>query len=121
MSSTKVFKKNELKARRKKRVRSNIHGDAVRPRLSVFRSAKHIYAQVINDEQGTTLVSASSFEKGSDKARANMTACESIGLRLAERCLAKNITKVVFDKNGNKYHGRIKVLADKAREGGLLF
>jgi large subunit ribosomal protein L18 len=87
----------------------------------VFRSARHIYAQVINDELGVTLASASSFEKGSERVSANMAGCESIGLRLAERCLAKNITKVVFDKNGNKYHGRIKVLADKAREGGLLF
>jgi large subunit ribosomal protein L18 len=114
-------KKSELKARRKKRVRKNVHGDSSRPRLSVFRSAQHIYAQVINDDLGVTLVSASSFEKGSPKQRANMVNCEAIGLRIAERCLAKNITKVVFDKNGNKYHGRIKVLADKAREGGLQF
>ncbi len=113
--------KTELKARRKKRVRKTVSGTSERPRLSVFRSAQHVYAQVINDELGVTLVSASSFEKGSSKARANMIVCETIGSRIAERCLAKNITKVVFDKNGNKYHGRIKVLADKAREGGLLF
>lgn len=116
-----ISKKNALKARRKKRVRKAISGTGERPRLSVFRSARHVYAQVINDETGVTLASASSFEKGSNKQRANMVVCENIGQRLAERCLAKNITKVVFDKNGNKYHGRVKVLAEKAREGGLLF
>jgi large subunit ribosomal protein L18 len=109
-----------LRTKRKLRVRKKVNGTAERPRLSVFRSDRHIYAQVINDLAGETLASVSSFEKG-EKQRASVTICASLGKKLAERCKAKNINAVVFDKNGFMYHGRIKALADGAREGGLQF
>ena len=109
-----------LRARRKKRVRGKVTGTADRPRLSVFRSATHVYAQVIDDSEGKTLVSVSSFEKGNHK-RANTDVCGELGKTLAERCKGKNIDKIVFDKNGYNYHGRIKALAEGAREGGLNF
>src|SRR5690348_4946479 len=110
--------------RRQKRTRSNISGTAERPRMTVSRSSRHVYVQVIDDVTGHTLASVSTFEKGtakSDKSLANVEACATVGKRLAERCLAKKISKVVFDKGGNKYHGRIKAIADGAREGGLDF
>ncbi|MBP6218348.1 MAG: 50S ribosomal protein L18 [Oligoflexales bacterium] len=109
-----------LKLRRKKRVRKKIEGTAERPRLSVFKSAKHIYAQVIDDEKGVTLAQVSSFEKG-QKMKANVEACSELGRLVAERCKLKNIEKIVFDKNGNMYHGRIKAFADGARVAGLIF
>jgi large subunit ribosomal protein L18 len=109
-----------LRTRRKMRIRKKITGTVARPRLSVFRSDRHIYAQVIDDAAGATLVSVSSFEKGNHK-RANAGVCSDLGKTLAERCKAKNITTVVFDKNGFTYHGRVKALADGAREGGLQF
>lgn len=110
----------ELKLRRKKRIRKKIRGTSERPRLSVFKSAKHIYAQVIDDVKGHTLVSVSSFEKGAHK-RANVKACEELGRLVAERCMSSQIEKIVLDKNGNKYHGRVKAFADGARSGGLSF
>lgn len=113
-------KRLELKNRRKKRVRKKISGTSERPRLSVFKSSTHIYAQVIDDVKGNTLVSVSSFEKGAHR-RANVTVCEELGKIVAERCKNNNIDKIVFDKNGNKYHGRIKAFADGARVGGLSF
>ncbi len=116
----KTLKKVALRQRRKRRIRGKINGTAERPRLSVFRSASHVYAQVIDDTEGKTLVAISSFEKGNHR-RANKDVCGEIGKTLAERCKAKNITSVVFDKNGYKYHGRIQILADAAREGGLTF
>lgn len=106
--------------KRKKRVRKKVEGSEARPRLSVFRSAKHIYAQVINDELGQTLVSISSFEKGKH-ASANVEACKDLGKTLADRCKAKNIAAVVFDRNGCRYHGRVKAFAEAVREGGLNF
>jgi large subunit ribosomal protein L18 len=118
---TKSGDKAALKARRKSRIRKKVSGTAERPRLSVFRSARHVYAQVIDDITGRTLVAASSFERDAQKTSANVVACAEIGKVLAQRCIDKKITMVVFDKNGNKYHGRIKALADGAREGGLAF
>lgn len=113
-------KKAELLKKRKKRIRSKISGTAERPRLSVFRSTKHVYVQVIDDKAGKTLAQASSFEKEL-KSSANVDGCKDIGKRLAERCIAQNIQSVVFDKNGKKYHGRVKAIADSARENGLKF
>ena len=113
--------KSELKLKRKRRIRKKITGTAERPRLSVFRTAKHVYCQVINDVTSTTILSASSFEKGNKLSSANKTVCEEVGKTLAKRCKEKNIGKVVFDKNGNLYHGRIKAIADGARAEGLIF
>ncbi len=109
-----------LKLRRKRRIRKKISGTGERPRLSVFRSARHVYAQVIDDIAGKTIVGISSFEKGNHKS-ANTDVCFELGKVLAERCKEKNVSRIVFDKNGNQYHGRIKALADGAREGGLEF
>ena len=114
-------KKKSLQAiRRKKRVRAKVSGTEIRPRLCVSRSTKHVYAQVIDDIAGVTLASASSFEKGEHQL-ANITVCGEVGKRLAERCKEKSIGKVVFDRNGRTYHGRVKALAEGAREGGLEF
>lgn len=118
---TKAGDKAALKARRKSRIRKKVSGTTERPRLSVFRSARHVYAQVIDDTTGHTLAAASSFEHAAVRTSGNVVACAEIGKVLAQRCIDKKITKVVFDKNGNKYHGRIKALADGAREGGLAF
>ena len=111
--------------RRKIRVRKSVRVAASgRPRLSVFRSSKHIYAQVIDDAQGRTVASASSIEKdmrGKLKSGADTTAAAEIGKILAERALAAGVTKVIFDRGGYQYHGRVKALADAAREGGLSF
>lgn len=112
--------KAALKKRRKLRVRKKIQGTPEQPRLSVFRSAKNVSAQVIDDLSGKTLVSISSFEKGS-RAAAGKDGCGELGKKLAERCKAKDIGTVVFDRNGNLYHGRVKAFADGAREGGLKF
>jgi large subunit ribosomal protein L18 len=112
-------------ARRTAKVRRNVRraaGD--RARLSVFRSSKHIYAQVIDDVKGETLVSASSLEKevrGGAKTGANIASAKAIGRLVAERATAKGIKNVVFDRGGYLFHGRIKALADAAREGGLNF
>jgi large subunit ribosomal protein L18 len=95
-----------------------------RKRLSVFRSSKHIYAQVIDDEKGETLASASSIEKdtrASLKTGADIGAAKAVGKLVAERALGKGITEVVFDRGGYRYHGRVKALAEAAREGGLKF
>lgn len=117
----KTSEKSVLRERRKKRIRKKIGGGtAERPRLSVFRSDKHVYAQVIDDLQGVTMASVSSFEKGNHR-RANIGVCQELGKALAERCKAKNISAVVFDKNGFAYHGRVKALAEGARDGGLQF
>ena len=112
--------KLQLKARRKRRIRKKISGTDNRPRLSVFRSARHIFAQVIDDVAGKTLVSIGSFKKG-EKSRAGVDACTELGKQLAGLCKEKNINEVVFDKNGFTYHGRVKAVADGAREGGLKF
>lgn len=112
--------KVEKRQKRKVRIRKKILGTEERPRLSVFRSSRHIYAQVINDATGSTLACVHSFNKDKQE-RANASNCSELGKKLAEACKAKNITKVVFDKNGYQYHGRVKALADGAREGGLQF
>jgi large subunit ribosomal protein L18 len=110
--------------RRKERVRKNVKGSDARPRVCVFRSNKHIYAQVISDEKGATLVSASSLSRvqtESAKEPKGVAAARRVGLALAQKCKEKNITHVVFDRNGFLFHGQIKAVADGAREGGLEF
>jgi large subunit ribosomal protein L18 len=111
--------------RRTAKVRRNVRRAAgTRARLSVFRSSKHIYAQVIDDAYGRTLASASSLEKDmreSFKTGANIEAAKTVGKRLAERAVAKGVKEVVFDRGAYLYHGRVKALADAAREGGLKF
>ena len=111
--------------RRKARVRRAIRKAANgRPRLSVFRSSKQIYAQVIDDERGTTLAAASSLEKdmrGKLKSGGNVDAAKEVGRLIAERASAAGVTSVVFDRSGYLYHGRVKALADAAREAGLDF
>ena len=116
-----LSKKFQLRQRRKVRVRAKVSGTADRPRLSVYRSPKHIYAQVIDDLSGKTLVSVSSFKKKGAGERADVEKCAELGKTLAARCKEKSINVIVFDKNGYAYHGRIKALADGAREGGLTF
>ena len=118
-----VSKKDSNKARlkRHKRVRSKVSGTAQRPRLDVFRSAKNIYAQVIDDVAGVTLVSASTTEKDFTEYGGNKDAAKKVGLMIAERCKDKGIENVVFDRGGYLYHGRVKELAEGAREGGLQF
>jgi large subunit ribosomal protein L18 len=112
--------------RRKRRVRRAVKaaGGADRLRLSVFRSSKHIYAQVIDDVKGRTVAAASSLEKdlrGSLKTGADVSAAKAVGKLVAERTLEKGVKKVVFDRGNYRYHGRVKALADAAREGGLSF
>ena len=110
--------------RRKARVRKKVSGSAERPRLNVFRSNAHIYAQIIDDAHGKTLASASSREKqvrGSMSSGGSKEAAKVVGQKLAERAKAANITEVVFDRGGRLYHGRVKALADASREGGLNF
>jgi len=114
--------KSHKRERRKKGLRKRIFGHPGRPRLSVFRSAKHIYAQVIDDLSGKTLASASTNEKtGKNPKGGNCTAANEVGVRLAERAKAAGVIEIVFDRNGFRYHGRIKALADAARKGGLKF
>ena len=113
-----TIKKVERRIKIKYRVRKNVNGTAERPRLSVFRSNKQIYAQVINDVTGTTLASASSLGL---EAMPKTEQAQKVGALLAEKAKAAGITTVVFDRNGYLYHGRVKALADAAREGGLNF
>jgi len=117
--------RNALFARRQRRTRYALRqASNGRPRLSVFRSGKHIYAQVIDDKAGKTVVAASSMEKdlrGTLKTGGDKTAAAEIGKLLAERAVAAGVTKVVFDRSGYRFHGRVKALADAARESGLTF
>ena len=111
-------------ARRKWGIRNTLSGSSERPRLSVFRSDKHIYAQLIDDIAGRTLASASSIEKdvrGEMPNGGNVKAAQLVGRAIAEKAKAAGITAVAFDRGGRKYHGRVKALADAAREGGLKF
>ncbi len=117
----KVIDKNKSRLRRHKRVRSKISGTAACPRLNVFRSSMHIYAQLIDDEKGVTLAAASSTEKGFGQYGGNIEAAKKVGLAIAEKAKAKGITDVVFDRGGYVYHGRVAALAEGAREGGLNF
>ncbi|HIS51884.1 MAG TPA: 50S ribosomal protein L18 [Candidatus Onthomonas avicola] len=112
---------NAQRLKRHKRVRSKISGTPERPRLNVFRSETNIYAQVIDDTKGVTLVSASSLEKGFEGHGGNVEAAKKVGLMVAERAKAAGIEAVVFDRGGYLYHGRVKALAEGAREGGLQF
>ncbi len=112
--------RDEVRRRIHIRIRKKLSGTAERPRLAVFRSIKHIYAQVIDDRTGTTLVSASSAEKGSGNG-GNVAGAKAIGKLVAERAKEKGIGAVVFDRGGFLYHGRVKALADAAREAGLQF
>ena len=107
--------------KRHNRVRGKISGTAERPRLSVFRSENNIYAQIIDDVAGNTLVSASTVEKGFEGNGGNGDAAKKVGAAVAERALQKGIEEVVFDRGGYIYHGRVKALAEGAREGGLKF
>ncbi len=119
-----MIKKIDTKAariRRHQRVRKNISGTAERPRLNVFRSAKHIYAQVIDDVKGVTLVAASSMDKDFEGYGGNIEGAKSVGKKIAEKALSAGIKKVVFDRGGYVYHGRVAALAEGAREGGLEF
>jgi len=111
-------KKQERRIKIKYRVRKNVNGTAERPRLSVFRSNKQIYAQVINDVNGTTLAAASSI---GFEAMPKIEQAQKVGALLAEKAKAAGVDTVVFDRNGYLYHGRVKALADAAREGGLNF
>ena len=112
---------NAQRLKRHKRVRAKLSGTSERPRLNVFRSEKNIYAQVIDDVAGVTLVSASTAEKDFTEYGGNKEAAKKIGQIVAERCKAKGIETVVFDRGGYVFHGRVKELADGAREGGLQF
>ena len=112
---------NAARIKRHKRVRAKIFGTPERPRLCVFRSAKHIYAQIIDDVNGVTLVSASSMEKDFTEYGGNKDAAKKVGTLVAERALEKKIETVVFDRGGFVYHGRVQALAEGAREGGLKF
>ena len=113
-------KRNEIRQRIHKRIREKLSGTAERPRLNVFRSLNHIYAQVIDDQKGETLVSVSTLAL-KVKTGGNVAAAKEIGKAIAEKATAKGIKKVVFDRGGFLYHGRIKALADAAREAGLEF
>jgi large subunit ribosomal protein L18 len=112
--------KNIIRLRVHKRIRSRVAGTGERPRLAVFRSVKHIYAQVIDDTKGHTVVAASSSEKDL-KNGGNVTGAKEIGKLVAERAKDKGIKAVVFDRGGYQYHGRVKALAEAAREAGLEF
>ena len=120
-----VSKERRLaRKKRQVRVRKKITGSTERPRLCIFRSSKHIYAQIIEDVSGKTLVTASTVAKGaadSVKYSGNVEAAKLVGKQIAEKALAQDIKQVVFDRNGFLYHGRVKALADAAREAGLTF
>jgi len=115
--------KNATRQRVHDRIRKKLLGTAERPRLNVYRSLNHMYVQVIDDHKGATLVAASTAEgkKGERRTGGNLASAKAVGKTIAERAKEKGITKVVFDRGGYLYHGRIKALADAAREGGLQF
>ncbi|MBI4212267.1 MAG: 50S ribosomal protein L18 [Deltaproteobacteria bacterium] len=116
-------KRTQGREYRQERIRKKIAGTAGRPRLSIFMSLKHIYAQIINDELGSTLASASTMEKKVNAGKKSVTieGAKKIGEQVAERALAKGITQVVFDRSGYRYHGRVRAMAEAAREKGLQF
>ncbi len=113
--------KNKARQKRHLRVRNHIAGTAQRPRLNVYRSLANIYAQIIDDEKGVTLVSASTQEKDFSNYGGNIEAAKAIGAAIAQRAIEKGITEVVFDRGGYVYHGRVAALAEAAREAGLKF
>ncbi len=116
-------KRKELSPRQLRQLRSRrrLRGTAARPRLNIFCSIKYLYAQVIDDAAGKTLASACSIGAGAGASCANIAAAKAVGTRLAEKAKAAGVSKVVFDRAGYRYHGRVKALADAAREGGLGF
>ena len=117
-------KKAAGRIRRKRSIRKRISGTSQRPRVSVFRSGQHIYAQVVDDASGATLASASTLNpeiRGEREGKKKAEMASLVGKLLAERCLAKSIEQVVFDRNGYIYHGRVKAVAEGARQGGLKF
>ena len=119
-----MIKRPDTKAkrlRRHKRIRAKVSGTPERPRLNVFRSERHIYAQIIDDTTGVTLCSASTVEKGFEGLGSNKEAAKKVGMAVAERAKAKGIDTVVFDRGGYIFHGRVQALAEVAREGGLEF
>jgi len=119
---SKTYIKKQARSRRVKAIRKKLSGDATRPRLVVFRSINHIYAQIINDELGHTLVAMSTKAKGETfSGKTKTERSREVGVKLAKIAIAKGITDICFDRAGFKYHGRIKALADGAREGGLKF
>ena len=113
--------KKEIRTRIHKRIRRRLRGTSERPRLAIFRSVAHIYAQVIDDSEGKTLVSASSVDKGARINGGNVMAAKQIGKLVAERAKEKGIKQVVFDRGGNLYHGRVRAVAEAARKAGLEF
>ncbi len=114
--------KQVIRFKRKRRIRASLEGSNEKPRLSVFRSNRHLYVQLVDDLKGHTLVAASTLEEElKDKLGGSIEGAKTLGNLLAKRALAKNITQIVFDRSGYLYHGRIKALADAAREGGLKF
>jgi large subunit ribosomal protein L18 len=117
----KQISKDEIRRRIHTRIRRKVKGSEERPRLAVFRSVANIYAQVIDDRKGRTLVAASSVEKAAGAKGGNVAGAKAIGKLIAERAQAKGLKKVVFDRGGYLYHGRVKALADAAREAGLEF
>jgi large subunit ribosomal protein L18 len=119
-----VNSRNHLRLKKQKRIRNRIVGTDQRPRLCVFRSARHIYAQVIDDSKGQTIVAASTYEKEvkvQPKFENKIAAAEFVGKLVAERALGKGVTKIVFDRNGFLYHGRVKAVSEGARKAGLEF
>ena len=119
-----TFNRKAARERLHRRIRKKVAGTAARPRLSIYFSGKHVYAQVIDDDAGKTLIAASTAEKdvfGKQKAAANRASAEVVCKVIAERALGKKIDKVVFDRGGFQYQGKVKALADAAREGGLKF
>jgi large subunit ribosomal protein L18 len=113
-------KRNEIRKRIHTRIREKLSGTAARPRLNVYRSLNHIYAQLIDDQKGETLVASSTLQAKA-KTGGNVAAAKEIGKSIAEQAVAKGIKQVVFDRGGYLYHGRVKALADAAREAGLEF
>jgi large subunit ribosomal protein L18 len=111
--------RDQLRRKRHERIRLNVAGSTARPRLSVFRSAKHIYAQVVDDTSGRTLAAASSREPSLSAGDGKIGPAHAVGMAVAERAKAAGVTAVVLDRGGYKYHGRVRSLAEGAREGGL--
>ena len=113
--------KNKIRQKRHLRVRNHVAGTAARPRLNVFRSLAHIYAQIIDDENGMTLAAASSLDKDFKGKGGNIAAAKAVGAAIAKKAIEKGISEVVFDRGGYIYHGRVAALAQAARDGGLKF
>jgi len=116
-----IINRKEIRQRIHTRIRRKVAGTPERPRLAIHYSNQHIYAQVIDDSQGRTLCSASTLDAAIEKAASNIACAASVGKLVAQRALAANISAVVFDRGGHLYHGKVKALADAAREGGLQF